>query len=386
MRSGGQVSPNQGVDFAAPSGLQGVTQDPRDMGYPQVSFGGLFSAIGDPTSFVSRENRSFELYDNVMLDRGNHHFKFGGYLFHLEFNPVNPTNAQRATSHSTASGRATRSPTSCSAIRASSQVGIGRADEHGRSTWLHVYAQDDWKVRSNLTFNYGLRYEINSQMADVDNRLSAIDLPGRRFVIASDDDGSLSPTRSRCCRRFRLPYVTSKDAGWTRGLLRPSYLRFAPRVGIVWATGDDGRTVVNAGFGVFLNQWAYSVQQALAQTLPFFFAKTVTAAADAVQPTQQHVRPCCWRRRTAPSAATRWTGTSGPSTRRTTRSSVQRQVGVDDDGRGELPAIGDRRRRQLHGAQRAGAGPGRDWAAPAGSASWPTSPRFGGMAIRSSTA
>ena len=61
---------------------------------PQVAFGGLFSTIGDPTSFVSRDNRSFELYDNVMLDRGNHHLKFGGYLFHLEFNPVNPTNAR----------------------------------------------------------------------------------------------------------------------------------------------------------------------------------------------------------------------------------------------------------------------------------------------------
>src|SRR5204862_535949 len=82
-----------------------------------------------------------------------------------------------------------------------------------------------------------------------------------------------------------IPYVTSDQAGWTEGLLRPSYLRFAPRVGAVWSIGDDGRTVINAGFGVFLNQWAYSVQQALAQTLPFFFAKTVTAAADAVQPT-----------------------------------------------------------------------------------------------------
>ncbi len=55
----------------------------------------------------------------------------------------------------------------------------------------------------------------------------------------------------------------------------------------MWAIGDDGKTIVNAGFGVFLNQWAYSVQQALAQTLPFFSAKTVTAAADAVRPTQQ---------------------------------------------------------------------------------------------------
>jgi hypothetical protein len=35
---------------------------------------------------------------------------------------------------------------------------------------------------------------------------------------------------------------------------------------------------------VFLNQWAYSVQQALAQTLPFFFAKSISAAADATTP------------------------------------------------------------------------------------------------------
>ena len=37
----------------------------------------------------------------------------------------------------------------------------------GRSTWMHVYGQDDWRVSPNLTINYGLRYEINSQMADI---------------------------------------------------------------------------------------------------------------------------------------------------------------------------------------------------------------------------
>src|SRR6185295_20157756 len=71
----------------------------------------------------------------------------------------------------------------------------------------------------------------------------------------------------------------------TSALLRPSYLRFAPRVGVVWSPGRESRTVVTTGFGVFLNQWAYSVQQALAQTLPFFFAKSVNAPADALQPT-----------------------------------------------------------------------------------------------------
>lgn len=281
---GGQVSPNRGFNFAAASGLQGVTQDTRDMGYPQVSFAGQFSPIGDPTSFVSRNNKSYELYDNVMLDRGDHHLKFGGYLFHLRFNPVLPNNP-RGNFAFTGQWTGNAFADFLLGYPSSSQVGIGRADEHGRSTWLHVYGQDDWKVRSNLTLNYGLRYEINSEMTDVDNRLSAIDLPGKRFVIASDKDGTLAPGASALLSQIPISYTTSKDAGWKRGLLRPSYRRFAPRLGIVWSPGDSGRTVINAGFGVFLNQWAYSVQQALASTLPFVFPKTVTAAADAVQPT-----------------------------------------------------------------------------------------------------
>src|SRR6266851_4318732 len=283
---GGQVSPNQGVDFAVRSGLQGVTTDPRDMGYPQASFAGQFSTIGDPTSFVSRENRSYELYDNVLVDRGSHRFKFGGYLFRLEFNPVNPNAARGAF---TFNGQWTGNAFADFLLGypSSAQVGIGRADEHGRSTWFHAYAQDDWKARANLTLNYGLRYEINGQMHDVDNRLSAIDLtvPGGRFVIASDDAGRLSPAATPLLSEIPIPYVTSRDAGWTSALLRPSYRRVAPRLGAVWTVGADGKTVVNAGFGVFLNQWAYSVQQALASTLPFVFAKTVNAASDALQPT-----------------------------------------------------------------------------------------------------
>jgi hypothetical protein len=283
---GGQVSPNQGVNVAALSGLQGVTTDPRDVGYPQVSFAGQFSTIGDPTSFVSREDRSYELYDNVLVDRGSHRFKFGGYLFRLEFNPVNPNAARGAF---TFNGQWTGNAFADFLLGypSAGQVGIGRADEHGRSSWFHAYAQDDWKPRSNLTINYGLRYEINGQMHDDDNRLSSIDLtvPGGRFVIASDEAGHISPSATPLLSQIPIPYVTSQDAGWTSGLLRPSYRRFAPRLGVVWTVGDDGRTVVNAGFGVFLNQWAYSVQQALASTLPFVFAKTVNAAADALQPT-----------------------------------------------------------------------------------------------------
>jgi hypothetical protein len=283
--SGGQESQNQGVDFASATGLQGVTRDPRDVGYPQVAFGGAYSVIGDPTTFVSRRNRSAELYENLLLDRGDHRFKFGAYVFRLAFNPVNPQAARGAFTYTGQwSGNAFADfllgyPTSA-------QVGIGRADEHGRTNWWHFYGQDDWRVRSNVTVNYGLRYEINGQMNDVDNRLSAIDVtvPGGRFVIASDDRGQISSAAQPLLVQIPTPYVTSKDAGWTPALLEPSYRRIAPRVGMAWSIPGRRDTVVTAGFGVFLNQWAYSVQQALAQTLPFFFAKSISADADATTP------------------------------------------------------------------------------------------------------
>jgi hypothetical protein len=283
--SGGQESPNQGSDFAGTTGLQGVTANPLDVGYPQVSFGGQFSAIGDPTSFVSRDNHSIEIYENLLIDRGTHRLKVGGYLFDLSFNPVNPNVARGAF---TFDGQWTGNAFADFLLGypSAAQVGIGRADEHGRSTWVHVYGQDDWRMTPALSLNYGLRYEINGQMHDVDNRLSAIDLsvPGGRFVIASDDQGHISPAAEPLLDQVPIPFVTSKDIGWTAGLLRPSYRRFAPRAGLAWSLGADAHTVVTAGFGVFLNQWAYSVQQSLAQTLPFFFAKTVNAAADALQP------------------------------------------------------------------------------------------------------
>jgi hypothetical protein len=61
-------------------------------GFRQISFSGLFGTVGDPTSFVSRDDRSYEVGKNVMYGRRNRRVKFGGYLFHPEFNPVDPTN------------------------------------------------------------------------------------------------------------------------------------------------------------------------------------------------------------------------------------------------------------------------------------------------------
>jgi hypothetical protein len=282
---GGQVSLNRGVDFAGEVGLLGVTRDPSDLGFPQVSTGGLYSTIGDPTSFVYRRNEHLELYDSFLIDRGTHRIKFGGYFFHLRFRPEQPDNARGAFTYT---GQFTGNafadfllgyPTTAAA-------GVGRGAEDARTNWLHLFVQDDWRARDNLTLNLGLRYEYNQHMRDEHNRLSSVDLavPGGRFVVASDDMGRVDPSATALLGDIPVPWVTSAEAGWDRGLLNPSYLRLAPRVGMA-LTLDDGRAVVRGGYGVFLNQWAYSVQTAFARNLPFFSRRQVDVPVDIRVPT-----------------------------------------------------------------------------------------------------
>jgi hypothetical protein len=282
---GGQKSVNQGNTFARDVGLLGVTSDPRDMGFPQISTAGLYSTFGDPTIFTTRNNQHFELFNNVTLDRRAHKVKFGAYYFHLRLRPEQPDNARGAF---TFTGQFTGNAFADFLLGypTSAVSGIGRGDEDGRTNWLHLYAQDDWRARSNLTFNLGLRYEFNQHMYDVDNRLSAIDLAAGRFVIASNEEGTINPDADALIDQIPIPYVTSQSAGWGRGLLDPSTVRLAPRTGFALSL-DNSRAVIRGGYGIFLNQWAYSVQTAFARNLPFFFTKQIDIPSDVSVPTLQ---------------------------------------------------------------------------------------------------
>jgi hypothetical protein len=285
---------NTGDNFAARAGLRGVNPDPRDFGYPQMSFAGVASTMGDPTSFVYRANRSFDLYDNILINAGRHKIKFGASWFHLMFRPADPDTARGSFSFTNRWTSSRAGATDGNAFAdfllgypSSASVGIGRGAEDGRTNWIHGYVQDDWEAFRDLTVNIGVRYEYNQHMRDVDNRLSAVDLtvPGGRYVIASDDHGKLSNAAIALLPLLPLAHTSTAEAGWDRSLLRPSYLRLAPRFGLALTLPGHRTTVVRAGYGIFLNQWAYSVQQAFARNLPFFLLKNVNTPADALIPT-----------------------------------------------------------------------------------------------------
>jgi carboxypeptidase family protein len=94
------------------------------------------------------------------------------------------------------------------------------------------YLQDDWQAASGLTFNLGLRYDVQfgSFNEDIPELLSTIeDKLGR--------NGSFAP--------YDPSVVAQPKAG------RGDFNNFGPRVGMAWDPASNGVTNIHAAYGIF---------------------------------------------------------------------------------------------------------------------------------------
>jgi hypothetical protein len=273
--SGGQKDPNAGNPFATTYGLAGTTANLEDMGYPQVNLGGVFSTIGTAAGFNTRIDRSFEFFDNVSVHRGRHTFTFGGYFFHLAFDPVFPNNARGVYTFASNNSRGDPFYSGNSfadfllGYPSQGQVGIGEGAEDAHTEWAHFYFQEGWHVTPNLKVDLGVRYEYNSNLVANANQASVLDLSTGtpRFVVAGDT-ANLAPTTATleaiaAAQKPPIPVVSNSSTGFNNSLVDTKPLRLSPRIGLAWQVPRARGTVVRAGFGVFTNQAAYSVLQNL---------------------------------------------------------------------------------------------------------------------------
>jgi hypothetical protein len=184
-------------------------------------------SIGDPATLTLRRNNSLDLFDSFSWTKGEHSLKFGTYVYRLRFNPMSSPNARGAFSFTPRFTSSTAGAADGNAFAdfllgypSSAQVGIGRGETDGRALWTHFYAQDDWRASSSLTLNLGVRYEINGHLGETGNRFSNPEL--NRFVIASDDAGRIHPDANALLADIPVAYITSKDAGYSPTLQRPT--------------------------------------------------------------------------------------------------------------------------------------------------------------------
>ena len=157
-------------------------------------------------------DRRYEISNNLSVVKGNHRMKFGGSFllrdgffdsktffggrFGFSVLPasfVSPLLA--ATTINQLQGLDLGLPTSY-------QKGFGDGIVGAKLPYYSVYAQDTWNVTPNLTFNYGLRYEVDVR---------------------------------------KSPLPTFKK-------------NFGPRVGFSWDPYGDKKTVIRGGYGMFYAQ------------------------------------------------------------------------------------------------------------------------------------
>ncbi len=131
-----------------------------------------------------------------------------------------------------------------------------------------LYAQDSFKIRPNLTFNYGLRYEQITPPWESDGQESA----------PTQDLGTWFEERANGMARGvpanQFPIISFDLAGRSNG--RPDWWatgnNFAPRLSIAWSpepssewlkklVGDGDKTVIRAGFNKYYDHYGEAMIQ-----------------------------------------------------------------------------------------------------------------------------
>jgi hypothetical protein len=124
-----------------------------------------------------------------------------------------------------------------------------------------VFAQDDWKVNSRFTLNYGLRWEYHPTFRDQYNNLANFDpnytstVNGQsvKGAVVIPGAGTYDITEPAFVQSiYPTPVITAQQAGIPAALRYSSKLDFAPRVGFAWRVFGDDKTVLRGGYGKFI--------------------------------------------------------------------------------------------------------------------------------------
>ncbi|MGA8763068.1 MAG: carboxypeptidase regulatory-like domain-containing protein [Candidatus Sulfotelmatobacter sp.] len=259
---------NLGITPGLPSNLTGV---------PFVSISGGASFGNNFEGFLPQVGNSFQWSDGLTWVKGNHTFKFGADIRRARFDQYY---------YFDVNGEYTFDNSGPNAIipgdgdqYAEFLLGLADAYTQGsgqredvRSTAVYPFAQDSWKVRPNLTLNYGLRWEFTPPPTDISGHVETF-RPGQNSTVypcaitnstaywqANNDP---NPTCANTGAQT-TGLVVPGDPGVPAGMTSTYYKAFAPRFGIAYSPnfasgplaklfGSNGKTSIRAGWGLFYN-------------------------------------------------------------------------------------------------------------------------------------
>jgi Carboxypeptidase regulatory-like domain len=216
-------------------------------GVPEIDFNDF--VIGVPSRPNGLLDNIYQVLDNYSRIIGTHTLKFGGQFHYdqLEENLIDNVSNGNFFFGSSGGTSETGSDFTDFLIGAPSQYVQGQAfPSYGRNWYLGLFAQDSWRVKSNLTFNYGVRYDVSAPWRTKFNQFQTL-IPGEQSVVFPG-----SPTG----------WVFPGDPHVPQTLAPVRWNNFAPRLGLAYSFGNydgmlgkilgkSGSTSIRAGWGIF---------------------------------------------------------------------------------------------------------------------------------------
>jgi hypothetical protein len=223
-------------------------------GMSALDFGNSgIDAIGTNGIAHDTNNKTYQLSEKLSLSRGRHYVSVGGQFLHYNMNQLYATNSGLlGTFRFGGAGNFTGFGFSNFLLDQVTQKqvllgGGSAADWTQLQNRVGLFIQDDFKPRSNLTLNLGVRWEYASPIREKDNKQVNFDVnTGQRLVPGQN--------------------------GVSDATTDPYYGGFGPRVGFAWTANE--RTVLRGGFGMVQYQEGTGANCRLPINPPFYVEVT----------------------------------------------------------------------------------------------------------------
>jgi hypothetical protein len=242
-------------------------------GYPVIGGAGAFTGTNGG-GIVNVKNRTFQVYNNLALQAGQHSFKTGVEFLWTEYNRTELPSVLGTFTFVAGYTSRTASADGTGNALASLLLGlpqianraIGPSTINGRQPAFSAYLQDDWRISPRLSLSLGVRYEVAPPMYDANGLMSNIDyssVPTPKQIFAEGRLATYAPT----------VYVCGQN-DTPKGCAETDWNNVAPRFGFSWIAAE--RTVVRGGAGLYFTPQDGNPLFRLAAGLPGNIAQALT--------------------------------------------------------------------------------------------------------------
>jgi Carboxypeptidase regulatory-like domain/TonB dependent receptor-like, beta-barrel len=251
-------------DWCGILGIQGCDEGPANWNMPSVSFSSTYASLGGASNQTEPGPFDTTFVDpTITWIKGKHMIKMGGDFHHFL---TNFGNGQGPRGTFTFNGTWTGNPLADLLFGFPYQATKTVITNQGNPALFLMsmksaagFVQDDYRVNSHLTLNFGLRYEYNFPAIELRNILANMNLSNGVANAQVLVSGNTS--------------VGGYAAAGTNQLYNGDRKQFAPRFGFAYTPKDNW--VIRGGYGIFYQLVLENTPQGLHYTVPFQYGYTI---------------------------------------------------------------------------------------------------------------